>query len=386
MDTWETYFSYNSSIGLSISNQNVFSLSENGVQIFDLQSGSLSKITTVEGLYSGGLSSIYFSEAKNQLFIGYNDGTIDIISQNNIKSLETLRELNVTGTKRINHFFETEKDVYISSELGLIRLDLTQNELTDIYQEIGPQGIPVQASESIVIDDLIYLATDIGIQTAQISANLLDFNNWQHTLLENSEISGLTNYQGNVWFIQNQNQIGFINDSLNIIYTSDEDSLIKLQPIDESLYVLTANNIFQLSEGQPQVIINSIFKNAADFDFRNGYYWISDLELGLIRIENENSWESIKINGPLSDQINNLSSSSNELYLSYNLGSNYNSRLSKFIGTWEHFNLDSVFVETAINYNNQIIAGTEKGIFNFTTQNFLYEMYNSFEEELKLFI
>ncbi len=373
VDTWETYFSFNSSKGLSVSNTNVFSLSENGVQVYDLLNGSLSKITTAEGLYSGGLSSIYFSEAKNLLFLGYNDGTIDLISEDNIKSLGTIRELNVTGTKKINHFFETEKDVYISSELGLIRLDLTQNELTDIYQEIGPQGIPIQASESIVIDEVIFLATNIGIQTALISSNLLDFNNWQHTMLENSEIKGLTSYQGNAWFIQNQNQIGFINDSLNIIYTFDDDTLIQLQSINESLYALTTNSIFKLSEENPEVVINDIFEDAADFDIENGKYWISDSEMGLIRIEDENSWESIKLISPLSDQINVINSTSNELLLSYNQGSNYTSQLSKFTGTWEHFNLDSVLVETALSYNNQIIAATEHGLFNITTEEILYE-------------
>jgi len=373
VDTWESYFSFNSSRGLSITNTKAFSLSENGVQVYDLQNGSLSKITTTEGLYSGGLSSIYFSEAKNLLFLGYNDGTIDLISEDNIKSLETLRELNVTGTKRINHFFETEKDVYISSELGLIRLDLTQNELTDIYQEIGPQGIPIQASESIVISDLIYLVTDIGIQTAQISANLLDFNNWQHTLLENSEIKGLTSFKENAWFIQNENQIGFINDSLNIIYTLDDVTLIQLQSINESLYTLSTNSIVQLSDEKPEVVINGIFEDAADFDIANENYWISDSEMGLIRIENENSWESIKLNSPLSDQINVLKSTSNELLLSYNQGSNHNSQLSIFTGTWEHFNLDSVIVKTALSYNNQIIAATDQGLFNVTAEENIYE-------------
>ena len=57
-------------------------------------------------------------------------------------------------------------------------VDLTKLEISDTYSNIGPGGSIVTVYDATVANGYLFLATSAGLMRGQLTANLLDYNNW----------------------------------------------------------------------------------------------------------------------------------------------------------------------------------------------------------------
>ena len=181
---WEGHFSYLNIIDFSSSEDVLYAASENAVFTFDYNTNEINKISTIEGLSGGKISSVYFSEVNDILVIGYDTGLIDIVLNDNevLTIIDILNKVTIPPDKKnINHFYENEGLLYISTNYGISVYDLERLEFGDTYF-IGFGGTQIAVNQTTVYDGQVYAACSNGngIKRADLlNPNLIDFNQWE---------------------------------------------------------------------------------------------------------------------------------------------------------------------------------------------------------------
>ncbi len=125
---WQGYFSYYDIKDLSQGNNKIFAAAENAVFTYDLETEELNTITTINGLSGETISAVHYREAYELLVIGYENGLLEIVCDNDddvLTIVDILDKPTIPSTqKMINHFYEYNNLVYISTDYGISVYDL----------------------------------------------------------------------------------------------------------------------------------------------------------------------------------------------------------------------------------------------------------------------
>ncbi|WP_221406609.1 T9SS type A sorting domain-containing protein [Roseivirga sp. 4D4] len=181
---WRTHFSYSNVKEVTSGDNKVFAATENAIFYYDLEDNSLNLINKNTGLSGVGIGTIYFNPDNDQLIIAYQNGNIDFWSNGQVETITTISEAETTVDKRLRDVQKFDDQLYISGDLGIVVYDLSRNEITESYQNLGPNGTELIVYQTAFANDSIYAATNSGILSASLAENInrQDFNNWKRTL------------------------------------------------------------------------------------------------------------------------------------------------------------------------------------------------------------
>lgn len=142
-DNWEEHFSYLDIKDVSKGNNKIFAAAENAVFVYDLNTFEIETISSINGLSGETISSIHYSENYGLLLIGYENGLMEVVEDNNddvLTVIDILEKPTIPPTnKEINHFNEVNDVVYISTDYGISVYNLNNLEFGDTYY-IGDLG------------------------------------------------------------------------------------------------------------------------------------------------------------------------------------------------------------------------------------------------------
>ena len=181
-DQWAGHFSYTDIQNISYGNGKIYAAAQNSVFSYDLLTHDIQTFSTIQGLAGEAISAIYYSAARDILFVGHRSGLIDIV-QKNLPVITVVDIVNKSSippdVKQINHFMENNGVLYISTGFGISLFDLDRLEFNDSYF-IGASGGRLNVRQTAIAGDYIYAATqEGGIRRALAQAqNLIDFKNW----------------------------------------------------------------------------------------------------------------------------------------------------------------------------------------------------------------
>lgn len=174
---WRSHVSYNSVTGIAVGNQKVYAACGTGIMVLDLSDQSLSVLTGLNGLSGDLISYLAYAPASGELFIGYNEGTLDVISGRGITHFNWVRE--TTGDATIRHIAFANLLAYVSTPYGLVVFDVARHDVRETWRDLGVNGTPLAIFQSAVLGDSIYLATEAGVLAGRLADNLLDYHNWK---------------------------------------------------------------------------------------------------------------------------------------------------------------------------------------------------------------
>ena len=146
----------------------LFSVKENIVEVMDKN----------RGLSGVSISALNFFDEAQLLVIGYEEGIIDLVYTDHIVSIQTISNIEMITSKAINDFVSQGNHIYLSTDMGIALLDLTTEEISDFYSEIGPNGGVVSVQDLFIRNDSLFAVSSEGIMVADLNTNLFDFNNW----------------------------------------------------------------------------------------------------------------------------------------------------------------------------------------------------------------
>ena len=324
-DSWTGYFSYVSVKSISQGNDKIYVGSENAVFTYDLSNEEIATISTINGLSGESISEIYYSENFNLLVIGYENGLIEIVldgEENVLKVVDILDKPSIPpNTKRINHFYEYNDNLYIATQYGISVFDLAALEFGDTYF-IGALGSQINVTQTTVLGDLIYASSNTGIRSALVAAdNLIDYEQW--TLMNSAGFIGIQTLNTELYAARNDNKIFKFSPGNGFIQVGAfNNSIVDFGVNDNYLAITTTNSIHSYAEGYTLVAeVNSL----PEYDYmlqsgltQDNYFYLGTTELGMLKVPfGSTIAEQILPDGPLLNQPFAIDASPGQLWVTF---------------------------------------------------------------------
>lgn len=324
---WEGHYSYLNIKDVSQGNGKLYAAAENAVFVYDPVTLEMKKISTINGLSGEIISQIHYSELYELLVIGYENGLMEIVFDNDddvLSVIDILEKPTIPPTqKRINHFNEYNGYVYISTDYGISVYDLARLEFGDTYF-IGNGGAQIQVTQTTIFNEFIYVSCldGNGIKKALVSSpDLVDFNEWQSIR------------PGNYLAIESLNEKLFttradrrfyevINDALNEL-TQFDLRPVDVRSTDSYMVVTLSDNVFVYD-----IDFNNIIQITVDENFVteftsatviNETVYIGTIDFGVLEYDLNNQLEIVEIHpeGPLLNNSFSIKAKQNNLWLTY---------------------------------------------------------------------
>lgn len=308
LGTWREHISFNAVSFLASGDSKVFAASENAVLRFDPADQSFEVYSNLNALSGNGITAMVYDEQREQLIVAYEHGGIDFIRENETLTYDRLTNLpDVSVSLAIRHIRIAESNAYLSTAYGVVVFDLQRNEVRETWRNLGIGGLALAINQSAILNDSIYLATSNGIIKGSLTANLLDFNQWQRfgTGDLNAEI-------GKISSINNKIVAGINERGVYKFNGTDWQLMMDLPVLNEyTLFSVSGNTLFLGSQNRlvsTQDLINSEdrisdqFSSVEDALLLSNEIWIADSGAGFLR-EQGDGWQLTIPNGPASPFI-----------------------------------------------------------------------------------
>ncbi|WP_400076106.1 ABC transporter substrate-binding protein [Winogradskyella sp. R77965] len=324
---WTGHYSYNNIVDVVSGENKIYAAAQNAIFEYDVLTAETNTITTVEGLSGEQITAIYYSDIYQYLLIGYETGLIEVYSETDesvLTVVDILEKQNITpANKRINHFYEKEGLIYISTDYGISIYNLEGLEFGDTYF-LGNGGTQITVKQVSILNNEIYVACldNNGIKKADVNnTNLIDFQQWQ------------TIVTGDYYTMSTINDAIYSVSSNRVLYEISGASIntlfsLPLLPLDaevtdSSLIFSTTNTVYVYDENiqlvnsfQPTADLVTNFTSAAQLD---EFLYIGTENFGVLRsqISDNSIFLDIKPNGPLFNEVFRLNSDSETVWTTF---------------------------------------------------------------------
>ena len=228
---WSSYLAYYETTQVAEAGNCVYAVANGSLYSYGKEDNSLVYYSRQTGLSDGDISHISYNPNVARLLITYSNGNIDLLDESGVYNLSYLLDNSGVTDKTINSVTQYNEYAYLSTNFGIIALNMDKREIKDTYK-LNDKVY------SVAIDgENIYAATStLGLIYAPLSSNLLDYNVWKTYPLSSSEIQ-----KGSV------SRIGFFGQNLCLltdkgIHYKGTDGVVKSLLKNSSLKDMTIQN------------------------------------------------------------------------------------------------------------------------------------------------
>ncbi|WP_298878322.1 two-component regulator propeller domain-containing protein [uncultured Polaribacter sp.] len=321
-NSWEDFYSYNNVKDFIKVDEVIYALADNAVFTYNVASGEINKLSSVQGLSGETTTSIHYSAAFKRLVIGYENGLIEVVDEDGFITISSdIVNFTQSGEKSINHIKESNNKLYLSTPFGIVVYDIDKLEFGDTFF-IGNGSSSVKINQIEVFNGQIYAATETGIFSADITSNLLiDFNNWTQNF-SGRNFTKIALFNNQIYCTEGNALHSFDGVTLSSIRSFSQQILaIKSSPSNLSITLKTSAIVLDASMNQVYQLLPN-----ADFNFtlNNSYFennsvFLASNEFGILNTTSSQltSYTEIHPEGPLSNDVFSLASSNNNLWVVY---------------------------------------------------------------------
>ena len=126
----------------------------------------------IDGLSDNNAFIIAYIDKEHVLFIGYENGNIDFFADDNtITNLPDIYNKNISADKKINEVFYYEGYLYLAMPFGIVKIDVSRNEVADTYYFRDSNGVYMNALSVFVMDNNLFVTTAEKIFKAPVKAS-----------------------------------------------------------------------------------------------------------------------------------------------------------------------------------------------------------------------
>ncbi|WP_304247470.1 two-component regulator propeller domain-containing protein [Parabacteroides gordonii] len=291
---WNTYLAYYTTTNIAEGNNHVYAVANGSLYSYNKEDNSITHYSKQTGLSDSDINNLIFNPEVNTLLITYSNGNIDLLGDYGIYNISSLLDNSSINNKTINNIYLYKEIAYLSTDFGIIALNMAKKEIKDTYK------LNKKINAVAINNNYIYAATSEGIIYASLNSNLLDYNEWDTYPLSSSEfdkdsISQICFFQNNLCLFANQtNNKG--------IYYQQSDGTIKVLLKNNNLQqmVLQNNKLIPYTNSELYIyssltsrdVVNAgVVNNIASLKDSNTY-WIASGVNGIKGIrKNNNNYE-----------------------------------------------------------------------------------------------
>jgi hypothetical protein len=350
--SWEDFYSYNNVKDFTKVDTIIYALTDNAIFTYDVLSGEINKISSIQGLSGETTSAIYYNETFKRVVIGYENGLVEVIDDDGSITISSdIVNFNQSGEKSINHISEFNNKLYLSTPFAVVVYDIENLEFGDTYF-IGNNSSSVKINETIISNNVIYAATEVGIFKADITSNLLiDFNNWQQ-LFNGRDFKGIVFLDG-LYVIENSNLFTF--DGANLTEEVNFNKEIKNIKSTTTNLCISLDKEAKVYDSSLNLVQEFIPNLEYDYTLNTAFFeddiaFLATKEFGILKATTSKPAIYLEIHpdGPLSNAVFSITAQNNNFWVVYG---GYNSTFtplnirngfSKFNGeNWINTNFNS---------------------------------------------
>jgi hypothetical protein len=340
---WRTHLPYQKCKSVTGSNSSIWAATDNGLFKLNKSDNTLERITKIDGLSDLSIGRIAFNPYNNILFVGYENGNIDLIEGTTITNISDIKRASIIGSKTINNIYFIGDLAYVSTGFGIVVVDTHRKEIKDTYL-IGQNGTYVDVHDITSDGTTFFVATATGIYYAPVNSQFLsNFTSWtKFTTLpggfSNSTFNTIEFFHGKLFANHDlPSSSSYMVDrffefdiaSSTWSYFTPFDSLENIHDIfvqGNTAYFCSRYQVFPMDTNfaasrnisyYPYNIIAGLYSPASPqqvYVDQSGTVWTADLLYALVRMNDMGNGTSFAPNGPISTN-NYLMASSNQQLL-----------------------------------------------------------------------
>ena len=320
--SWEDFYSYNNVKDFTKVDTIIYALTDNAIFTYDVLSGEINKISSIQGLSGETTSAIYFNETFNRVVIGYENGLVEVIDDDGSITISSdIVNFNQSGEKSINHISEFNNKLYLSTPFAVVVYDIEKLEFGDTYF-IGNNSSSVKINETIISNDIIYAATEEGVFKADITSNLLiDFNNWQR-LFNGRDFKGVTTFKNDLYVIENSKL--FTLDGANLTENINFNKEIKNIKSTNTNLCISLDKEARIYDSSMNLVQEFTSDLEYDYSLNTAFFeddmaFLATKEFGILetKISQPTTYSEIHPEGPLSNAVFSITAQNNDLWVVY---------------------------------------------------------------------
>ncbi len=390
--TWKDFLPYLYVNSTTETPENIFCATENGgIFWLNKNDNSLHTLSKISGLSDIEMNVISYNIENQTLIVGYKNGNVDLIKNNDIINISDIKRKQLQGSKTINKILCYRNFAYLSCGFGIVVLNLTKNEIFDTYY-IGKNGNSLAVLDLTTDGNSLFAATSEGIFSANLNApNLADNAAWtQWTNIPNFDktFNAILFANQNLYFnfFENNSQkdtvfvYNFASQKVSSLenFTEKVNSLILSK---EKLIILSEKSVSIFDSQNRKIETITQYWNwmwveakSAFFDDKNSL-WLGDKNWGLMKRISDSNFETFNPNSPHNSHVGTIKFIDNQLLV---VGGGKNS------GTWDNlFNFAEFytfngekwtnivennyrdFISIAKNGNKTFVGSWGNGIFEY---------------------
>lgn len=391
---WIDYSPYKDVFKIATSPDRVYGATPQGLIEYNVSDNSTYKFSKVLGLSDVGITSLGYNQSANTFVIGYRNGKIDLIQDDNIWTITDLNRKTISGDKSLNNIHMDSVFAYIATGFGVVKFNVLRREFTETYL-VTTNGENIFVNDVTISNDTIYAATVQGIRKAWINDPELTFyESWSpETTLPNplANFSAISSYDTLLYAVQPHDTTA---DTL--FFKTPNSPWVKVEGLTENkitsveaygtntlishiLHVSNYNDefveterIFNYGEGI-NVTSNYAMQNS------NGTIWVGDKNRGMIENPAPFQFNIIDPESPAGQGVDEIAIRNNEIWVAAGLKQNNWTNNFSNAGVywrspdlnWEDINkfenpdmfelFDFVTIEISPQNSNLIYAGALRG-------------------------
>lgn len=169
---WRAYPAFHNATKSVKAFSRIYVLSDGGLYSYTPEDNSIQTYDKVNTLSDNQIADIAYSAKERAIVIGYLNGNIDLLYENDdIYNITDLLN-SALPDKRINEVKVADNTTYISTNSGIVLLNISKKEISATYRFNG------NVSSTILYDKELFCCTTTGIYKGNLSENLLDPSKW----------------------------------------------------------------------------------------------------------------------------------------------------------------------------------------------------------------
>ena len=175
---WSDLFSYNNVLKIREDGDRLIAATENGIFYYYPGTGEIKKLSKANGLHEVKISAFDYNPATQMGIVGYQNGSLDVITPNGIFLIVDIPIATGTTNKNIKNIYIDGDRAIISAGYGISIFNIAKREFGDTVF-FPATGVSAEIiSSAIIKDNIVYVVTDKGLKYHEVNTTFPVYNTW----------------------------------------------------------------------------------------------------------------------------------------------------------------------------------------------------------------
>jgi ligand-binding sensor domain-containing protein len=254
------------------------------------------------GLNEVGIAAMAWDALNQQLVMAYSNSNIDILKGDQVFNVNDIAISNLYGNKKINDIQILNQWALVSTNFGIVVVDLVKHEVKDTWFPNNSRQ-PTVTYQTTHTKDSLYAITENGLYSCLLKNNWIVPNGWR--FFEAYQNLGLNKISSNTTTIAVYNKDNVYQFPLTDPILKNKIGTIKQVSITkEGIFLLAVNYVnkgalVQLNTDKSTTVLidSTILDHPMELLVNQNDYWVADSSNGLLLKNTSSQW--ITLGGPI---------------------------------------------------------------------------------------